>query len=473
MGERSTPRKRGLNLLRSLFSGRQKAAQAVSVADSSRGWYPLVREPFAGAWQRNLEVSVETALNNPFLFRCISLISSDIAKMRCRLMQQDSRGIWHEVESPAFSPVLRKPNRFQTQAQFFRSWVHSKLMFGNTYVLKARDGRGVVVALYVLDPTRVTPLVAPDGSVFYQLSSDNLAGLQAQETVPASEIAHDRTNTLFHPLVGLSPIYACGLSALQGVEIQRTATLFFQNGATPGGVLTHPEFISQEQAEEYSRRWKEKFGGNNRGSIAVLGNGLTYQPIEARLGDAQTVEQLKLTGEIICGTFGVPPYKAGIGTLPVNANVEALTQQYYGDALQPHIEDIEACLDEALGIGWGIKTSGNVYGVEFDLDGLIRMDTATQIKTLVEAVGGKLMTPDEGRARINLGHTEGGDAVYAQQQDFSLAALAERDRNKPFAKPDAPPAAEPAPTPEAANDMTDEDKSALAGFELERALKAK
>jgi phage portal protein BeeE len=31
--------------------------------------------------------------------------------------------------------------------------------------------------------------------------------------VPASEIIHDTYITPFHPLIGLSPIYACGLSA--------------------------------------------------------------------------------------------------------------------------------------------------------------------------------------------------------------------------------------------------------------------
>lgn len=426
---------------------RAKAAPALSSVDTSRGWFPVIREPNAGAWQRNLEIRADTAISNPFLFRCISLISGDVAKMRCRLMQQDAGGIWSEADNSAFSPVLRKPNRFQNPAQFFRSWMHSKLMYGNTYALKARDGRGVVVALYILDPNRVRPLVAADGSVFYQLSADNISAIQEQVTVPASEIAHDRWNTLFHPLCGLSPIYAAGLSAVQGLEIQKTSTHFFQNGATPGGVLTHPEFIDEEKAKALAERWREKYGGNNRGNVAVLGNGLSYQAIDVKSVDAQLVEQLKLTGEIVCGTFGVPAYKAGIGTLPVNANVEALTQQYYGDALQPHIEDIEACLDEALGIGWGVKTGGAVYGVEFDLDGLLRMDTATQVKTLAEGVQGALYKPDEARKKLNLPPVDGGNAVYLQQQNFSLAALAKRDaKDDPFAsgKSEAP-AAPPSP----------------------------
>ena len=99
-------------------------------------------------------------------------------------MQQDDAGIWQETTSPAFSPVLRKPNPFQTRIQFWESWILSKLLSGNAYVLKVRDSRSVVVGLYVLDPSRVAPLVTADGDVYYQLRADNLAGIADSVTVP-------------------------------------------------------------------------------------------------------------------------------------------------------------------------------------------------------------------------------------------------------------------------------------------------
>jgi hypothetical protein len=55
------------------------------------------------------------------------------------LVEQDSNGIWKEVDVAAFSPVLRKPNRYQNRIKFIEQWVVSKLLHGNTYVLKQRD----------------------------------------------------------------------------------------------------------------------------------------------------------------------------------------------------------------------------------------------------------------------------------------------------------------------------------------------
>jgi phage portal protein BeeE len=73
------------------------------------------------------------------------------------------------------------------------------------------------------------------------------------------------------------------------------------------------------------------------------------------------------------------------------------------------------------------------YGTEFDLDALLRMDTATQIQTYAEGVKGGLLKPDEGRAKLGYRPVEGGNAVYLQQQNFSLAALAKRDAQEdPF-----------------------------------------
>lgn len=443
--------------------------KALAPVDSRGGWRPIVREPFSGAWQQNVEIRLDAVLAHSTVFRCISLIASDVAKLRLRLVSQDSDGIWAEIESPAYSPVLRKPNRWQNRIQFFTAWMESKLVRGNTYVLKERDNRGVVVRLYVLAPDRVKPLVADDGSVFYELQQDALSGLTENSVVvPASEIIHDRWNTLFHPLVGLSPIFAAGLAATGGLAIQNNSARFFNNGSNPGGVLTAPGAISDETAQRLKAHWDSNYTGQNVGKVAVLGDGLKYEPMAVKATDAQLIEQLKWSAETVCSVFGVPAYKVGVGTAPAYNNVEALNQAYYTDCLQIHIESVELCLDEGLGIGVGVKVGGQVFGTEFDLDDLLRMDTATQVKTLSEATRGMLMKPDEARRKLGFGKVAGGDAVYAQQQDFSLAALAQRDQNDPFAKPEAPAAPEPA------NDDAEVERATLALFQkdLREALNA-
>lgn len=382
-----------------------------------------------------MEWTTDTVLAHPFVYACIRRIAQDVGKLRPKLVEQDADGIWSEVESAAFSPVLRRPNHYQNHIQFKEWWTTSKLTHGNAYALIERDQRGVPKAFYILDPSRVTVLVSPDGSVFYQLKQDNLAGLgESEVAVPASEIAHDRINPIFHPLVGTSPIFAGGAAAFMGLQIQGNSSAFFSNGSNPSGILSAVTSITPEKSAQLSELWNARFGKDKSGGVAVLGDGMKFEAMRMTATDSQLIEQLGWTAETICTVFGVPPFKVGVGQQPTYQNGEILNGIYYSDCLQAHIESFELCMDRALGLDVE-KTEGRWMGVELDLDGLLRMDSAAQADVLVKLAGGPVMTPDEARARMDLSPLDGGDTLYRQQQEYSLAALAERDRDKPFAKP--------------------------------------
>jgi HK97 family phage portal protein len=431
------------------FTGeKQKQFGTLSTIEQSRGgWYPLIREPFPGAFQRNISINQDQVSSFHADFACKTLIARDIAKLRVRLTEQDDDGIWSETTNPAYSPVLRRPNDYQTRNQFWECWMLSKLSRGNTYVLKVRDDRNVVTDLHVLDPTRVQPLVTQDGSVFYRLSTDHLAGI-SDITVPAREMIHDRMNCLFHPMVGTPPIFASGLASMLGLNAQSAQAILFQNNSAPGGILTAPGEVSETQEKRIKEEWEQRFSRINLGRVAVLTGGMAYQKLPLTAVETQLIENLKWSAEVVCSVYHVPPYKVGVQALPTHINVQALNVEYYAQALQSHIEEIEESLDFALGIGWGVG-----LGTEFDTDGLLRMDTATLTTTVKDAVGAGVMAPNEGRRKFDFKPVAGGDSPYLQQQNFSLEALAKRDAQAdPFAPagaaPAAPPAAPPAPTSE-------------------------
>src|SRR5690606_22042910 len=157
------------------------------VNDWRRGWR-VIGEATTGAWQRNEEVCVGDLTCYPALYACLNRISQDIGKLPFVLQQVDQHGIWNPVENPAYSPVLRKPNPYQTAQQFREAWLLSKLINGNTYILTVRDNREVVVALYILAPCRVVAMVSDAGRVFYQVNYPT-----AQNLLPDSCPAHQLT----------------------------------------------------------------------------------------------------------------------------------------------------------------------------------------------------------------------------------------------------------------------------------------
>ncbi|MEM6413192.1 MAG: phage portal protein [Pseudomonadota bacterium] len=400
---------------------REKAAVApTNLSPMHSPWSPFAIEAFTGAWQRDIYANKDTAVQNETVYACIDLIASDIAKLSMQLVEK-SGDIWKAVNNPAYSPVIKKPNRYQNNIQFRQHWITSKLLYGNTYVLKVRDNRGVVVALYILDPSKVKVLEAPGASVFYKIQPDDLSTNDQFTTVPASEIIHDRMNTLFHPLVGVSPISTIAMAAKQANYITRVMAALFRNGGRPGGLLIAPQKIDPDEAKRLKEQFQINFGGDNSGKIAVLENGMTYKTMTISPVDSQVIEQRQMTQKQICTAFHVPSYKLGIGEDPKYSNAAQYDKNYLSNCLHAHIASFEMCLSEGLGLDCVTRR------IDIVEDDLTKMDPQTQIETLSSAVQAKIFTPNEARARFHLPAKPGGDALYGQKQDHSLEALSKRD----------------------------------------------
>jgi len=427
-----------------------RRVKALSAVDSrgGGGWINIISEAWSGAWQQNVVVdSPKNILAFSAVYACVTTIASDVAKLCVDLVREDEDGICEKVKSSPFLKVLRKPNFYQTRLKFIEQWIVQKLLNGNAYILKARDNRNMVSELYVLDANRVKALVAENGDVYYELARDDLSSVREPITVPASEIIHDRMVCLWHPLVGVSPIYACGISATMGNKIQAGSTDFFKNMARPGGVLSAPGIIPPDELARLQAKMDEGFSGKNIGRTLVTGGGLIYSAMPGiPPQDAQLIEQLKWTVEDVARAFHVPLFKIG-GPIPVGSTVETLQQMYYSDCLQALIESLESALDEGLELKTG-------YYTQVDLDGLLRMDYGAQIKAEGEAVQRGLKSPDEGRRRFNLKAVPGGQYPYLQQQNYSLQALAKRDaKEDPFATKSAESAKPASEEPNAAQLM--------------------
>ncbi|WP_093533277.1 phage portal protein [Stenotrophomonas rhizophila] len=416
--------------LKGLITRRAPAAPApvpVAATGAGNGGWRTILEPFSGAWQRNQSIvtarDVETYST---VYACMSRISSDIGKLPFTVKRRDSNGLWADDRHLTVTALLRRPNYYQTPAQFREAWILSKLATGNTYVLMGRDDRHAVTHLWVLDPYRVEPMVTESGDIYYRLrygQPENLLPSKypaGEVVVPASEIIHDREMALFHQLVGVGPLAAAQLAANKNVEIQRNGATFFRNGAQPSGILTAPAGMSEEDAKAVKEYWQREFSGQNAGKVGLIGADMKFTSFSFNAHDSQAVEQLRYSDEQIAHAFGIPPFKVGIGSIPAGMKVDDLNQMYYSDALQARIEAIEDCLDRALGLGDDV-------GVELSLEPLLRMDLGKQAEVHAALTGAGIEAPNEARRRFGLAPIPGGDSVYLQQQNYSLEALARRD----------------------------------------------
>lgn len=280
-----------------------KSKKSYQMAHNVGQWASLfVQEPFSGAWQQNKEITREDMTAFYAVFACINLISRDIGKMPVLLKRKQDDVLVDALTPKELVQVFRKPNQFQNWQQFNEQWTQSLLLRGNTYIIKIKDITGNLQRLVVLNPDLVTTLVDDDGNIFYQLSNDRLTQTESA-IVPASEIIHDRINALYHPLIGLTPIMACGLASEQGISILRNSKNFFANGSRPGGVIEVPGPIDAAKAQEIKAKWDTNYGGNNVGKTGLLADNAKYVSIGMKATDSQLIEQLGMSARIVCTAF--------------------------------------------------------------------------------------------------------------------------------------------------------------------------
>lgn len=414
----------------------RRAEKALHAVSGWRDGWRRIHEPYSGAWQMNVEEKHGTLLCYPTLYACIMRIATDVGTLPAQLkIRERESGVWKDAYIEPVSVVLRRPNHYQTAQQFREAWVLSKLIHGNAYILKQRDAKGIVTALYVLDPCAVLPMVSDTGDVFYQVSysrSENLlpADYPAERlVVPAREIIHDRCVTLHHQLIGVPPVCAAHWPTVKNLKILKSAAEFFGNRAQPGGILTAPAGMSEQDAEDIKSYWASAYSGANAGKVAVIGADMRFTSFAMNGADSQLVEQMRYSDEQICQPFGVPPFIIGIGTIPAGLKVDDMANMYYKFALQSIIESMEYLLDDGLSVAFP-------YGIELDLEPLLRMDVGKLADVEAKLVGGKIKTPDEARRKFNLTPTGGGNTLWGQNQDYPLGMLADRAEWDPaMAKP--------------------------------------
>lgn len=385
-----------------------------------------VKEPFAGAWQAGLEEAAGAGTNImafSAVYSCINIISSDISRMPARVLRPRERGGREEHLFHPLTPLLAKPNDVQTPLQFWQEYFGSKLWTGNTYVLLLRDEREVINEMYVLDPRKVQPLVASDGSVYYRIGVDPLAGTDRADkvqdfaggiTVAARDILHDRTVCLFHKLVGVSPLFAAGISAMTGARILTNSERFFANMSRASGVLTAPGKVDKDVAKRLQTEWEQNYSGKGLGKTAVLSNGFEFKPMTINATDAMLVDQLRWTVEDVARVYRVPGFKLGDLTKVSYRNSEHMSRDYFQGCLAYHIVAAEQCLNRVFNLPRGTT-------VEFDLTSLFRTETSERYDAHKTALNAGFKSINEVRAEEDLPGVDGGDEPRVQAQYIPLS----------------------------------------------------
>ena len=152
------------------------------------------------------------------------------------------------------------------------------LLYGNAYAQIIRNGKGEVVGLYPLMPTKMTVDRDSRGQLYYLYTrgSDDspVDDENGQVYLPPEQVLHI-PGLGYDGIVGYSPIAMAKNAVGMAIAYEEYGAKFFANDAAPGGVLEHPGVL--KNPDKVRESWNKLFRGSaNSHQIAVLEEGLKY-----------------------------------------------------------------------------------------------------------------------------------------------------------------------------------------------------
>lgn len=381
-----------MGILKGIFKARDKPKDALG---GSRYSF------FFGGTSAGKTVNEHTAMQMTAVYSCVRILAETVACLPLHVYKyNDSGGREKYLKHTLYKLLHDEPNPEMTSFTFRETLMSHLLLWGNAYAQIIRNARGEVIALYPLMPNKMTVDRDKNGRLFYlyqrniedapTLGKDSLVYLEPSDVLHIPGLGFDG-------LVGYSPIAMAKNAVGLSMATEEYGAKFFANGAAPGGVLEHPGTIKDPQKVKES--WNMAYQGSaNSHRVAVLEEGMRYQPIGISPEQAQFLETRKFQINEIARIFRVPPHMLADLEKSSFSNIEQQSLEFVKYTLDPWIIRWEQAMCRSL----LMESEKPEVFIKFNVDGLLRGDYASRMSGYAVGIQNGFFSPNDVRGLENM-----------------------------------------------------------------------
>jgi HK97 family phage portal protein len=385
-------------------------------------------------------MTADTALSLATYYACVRNISEDIGKLPLLTYRRlTPRGKERAPEHPRYALLHDAPNTDMSAMDLKQLLTFWALSWGNGYAEIVRDGRGEIVSLFPIHPSRVTPrrdethqLVYDISTAAFTLDRRAFTGIRLQQ----EEVFHLKGFSA-DGLSGYS-VFRIGAESLGLARAAQTfGAAFFGNGARLSGILEHPGTLSDAALRHLKDDFTAQYGGpENAGKTGILEEGMKYVRLGIPPEEAQYLETRRFEVEDIARWFRMPLHKIQDLTNAHFSNIEEQNLEYVSDTLLPWMVRWEQESKRKL-----FQDEPDIFA-EFLVLGLLRGDQAKRSEYYVKRFGLGTLSPDDIRELENenpLPDGQGSEYFIASNNYTPLkAALRMTEPSSPAPQPFPP-----------------------------------
>lgn len=365
----------------------------------------IQQQPSAGVSDSGKQVNTNSSLSIGAVWGCVRLLADVVSTLPLQVFERTSDGKKAlKYDHPLYYILHDSPNADMSAVDFWCAQQVAIELRGNAYALKLKAGNDIIG----LDPLKTDGMkVTRDksGRLVYDYKDKFREGKFSE-----ADILHIKGFTL-DGITGMSTLaYAKNTLGLS-LSADSVASETFRNGLRPSALLQVNRLLNQEQRELYYENLA-RWSAQRAGSVMIMELGETLTPANLTPDDAQLLESREFSVEEICRWFGVPPFMIG-HTQKSTSWGTGLEQQNIGFltyALAPRLKRIA----QAIGKSLLQPEERQKYFVEFNLEGLLRADSAARSSFYSQMLQNGVMSRNEVRSKENLQPVEGGDALTVQ-----------------------------------------------------------
>ena len=355
-----------------------------------------------------LPVTSGNAASLPVVISAGRLISESIAGMCLDVYREDPATEMRAEATDTWQyDLIERPNlRGLTRFGWVEHMVWSLLFYGNALAIKTKAA-GQVIELVPLNPESFTVQRNPStGEIEYVVRTRGASW----QKLPADSILHVTGKTTDDAMIGKGLIEIAAQTMRRHLHLETYQRKFFENDATPGGVISVPGRLQSQQRTDLSEAWKSRHQGPaNAGQIAVLDNGASYQSIGISPRDVQLVELARFTVQETARIFTLPLSFLADTEQPPPTDLEGEDSRLLRHGLLPWINRIEAALNNDP----DLVPLGSTLEIEFDVDDLVRAPMSERYGAYSLGRQGGWLSINDIREQEDMPPITGGD-VYLE-----------------------------------------------------------
>ncbi|MBC8280185.1 MAG: phage portal protein [Chloroflexi bacterium] len=307
-----------------------------------------------------------------------------------------------EKDHPA-QRILERVNRWYTSSDLWRATEIYLSLWGSAFWAIEKNEHGQP-EIWPLRPDRVS--IVPDRRQHIRGFVYN--GRNGQVAYTPEEVVWFRYFNPLEEYAGLSPMAPVRMSADMAKDSLRFNRNFLRNSAQPDFVLLTNETMTDNEVEEFYRRWEARFQGPNqshRPAVASFVRDIKTLGISHR--EMDFIQGLRWSLEEVSRTYGVPKPLLSDLERATFSNVNAAERFFWRNTMLPEMRFLANQVTRNLFPALGYPE----LELEFDQSAIeaLSEDESTRVSREVQLLDRGVLTINEVRRSRNLENVPWGD----------------------------------------------------------------